>query len=55
VLVLVLVLSVRVEYLLLEHGAAAIDGGRSRLTVLAVTFMNQRVASGRHMVVKNAS
>jgi hypothetical protein len=48
----VFVLSVRVEYVLLEPGAAAIEGCRSWL---AVVSMDQRIASRRHAVVKDAS
>jgi hypothetical protein len=54
VIVLVLVLSIRVEEVLVEHGAA-IHGCGARWTVLAVVFMDQGVARGRHAVVKNAS
>jgi hypothetical protein len=52
---LVFVLSIRVEYFLLEHGAATIVGCKSRLMVLAIVSMDQGVASRRHAVVENAS
>jgi hypothetical protein len=38
-------LPIRIEYFLLEHGAATIVGYESGLSVLAIVFMDQRVAS----------
>jgi hypothetical protein len=51
----VFVLSIRVQYFLLEHGAVTIVGYESWLTILAIVFMDQGVASRRHAVVENAS